>query len=311
MRVIFMGNPEFAVRSLEQLFRSNHKIIAVVTNPPKRMGRGNVEKRSALHDSAQSLNIPVIFAESLKSKSLLEQLQTLSPDLFCVVAYRILPKELLSVPIKGSINLHGSILPNYRGAAPIQRAIMNGDSQTGLTTFLLDNKVDTGQILLHQNVPISPEDNYGSLSEKMSKIGANLLLETVDKMENGLIVPINQDHEKATKASKIKSKEREIDWSLSSEKIHNHIRGITPIPGAFTTYKKHRFKIFKTEIISYSTPKANPGSIVKLTKTSMIIQTGEGELSILSLQREGKRRMEIEDFLKGSSLVEGEIFGLR
>lgn len=304
-----MGNPEFAVPSLQTLTASNHEIAAVVTNPPKRMGRGKNERPSAVHQAAIDLNIPVMFADSLKSEILHNQLNQLTPDLFCVVAYRILPKELLQIPRIGAINLHGSLLPIYRGAAPIQRAIMNGDISTGLTTFFLNKKVDTGEILLQKSIQIKSKDTYGTLSETMSILGADLLLDTIDMLESGRVEPVQQDHTQTTSAPKIKSEEREINWSNTASEICNHIRGITPIPGAYTTYKNRRFKLFETDVVSSQSVSGVPGMITEVTKSTLIVNTGNGLLSILSLQREGKKRMLIKEFLIGSPFKAGDIFG--
>ncbi|MBC8215992.1 MAG: methionyl-tRNA formyltransferase [Candidatus Marinimicrobia bacterium] len=309
MRVIFMGNPEFAVPCLQRLNASSHEVVAVVTNPPKRMGRGKKERISDVHRAAVDLKLPVIFAESLKEASLISRLTDLSPGLFAVVAYRILPKKLLAIPVVGSVNLHGSLLPAYRGAAPIQRAIMNGDSSTGLTTFLLDTKVDTGKILIQKKMEITSEDTYGTMSEKMSIAGAELLTKTMDAIETKTVQLTSQDHSSATSAPKIRPEEREINWSNSAKIIRNIVRGITPVPGAFTTKDSTRIKILKTGVVSSTKHKATPGTVTELTKTSLIVQTGDGSLSILSLQREGKKKMEIADFLKGSFLKLGDILG--
>ncbi len=304
-----MGNPEFAVPCLQRLNASSHEVVAVVTNPPKRMGRGKKEQNSDVHCAAVDLNLPVIFAETLKEASLVSRLTDLSADVFAVVAYRILPKELLAIPVVGSVNLHGSLLPAYRGAAPIQRAIMNGDSSTGLTMFLLDTKVDTGKILTQKKMEITSEDTYGTMSEKMSIAGAELLTKTMDAIETKTVQPTSQDHSNATSAPKIRPEEREINWSNSAEEIRNIVRGITPIPGAFTTKDSTRIKILKTEVISPSQPKTVPGTVTELTKTSLIIQTGDGSLSILSLQREGKKKMKIVDFLKSDFFKVGDKLG--
>lgn len=304
-----MGNPEFAVPCLQRLNASSHEVVAVVTNPPKRMGRGKKERISDVHRAAVDLKLPVIFAESLKEASLISRLTDLSPDLFAVVAYRILPKKLLAIPVVGSVNLHGSLLPAYRGAAPIQRAIMNGDSSTGLTTFLLDTKVDTGKILIQKKMEITSEDTYGTMSEKMSIAGAELLTKTMDAIETKTVQLTSQDHSSATSAPKIRPEEREINWSNSAKIIRNIVRGITPVPGAFTTKDSTRIKILKTGVVSSTKHKATPGTVIELTKTSLIVQTGDGSLSILSLQREGKKKMEIADFLKGSFLKLGDILG--
>ena len=308
MRIIFMGNPEFAVPCLKCLAQSDHHVTAVMTNPPKKMGRDNKERRSQIDAAACELNIPVIHAGLLNSIDLIDQLTELNPDLFAIVAYRVLPKELLLIPSIGSVNLHGSLLPAYRGAAPIQRAIMNGDKVTGLTTFLLKPSVDTGDILYQEKVTIHPDDTYGTLSERMSQIGSSLLLKTINNLMEKSITPVKQDNSIATQAPKIQSAERIINWNDNAVNITNKVRGLNPKPVAHTTLNGKWIKIFHASLINENY-QLTPGTIIERTKMGLLIQTGEGGLFIHSLQKEGKKRMDIQEFLQGASIKEGDQLG--
>ena len=212
------------------------------------------------------------------------------------------------IPKKGSINLHASLLPHYRGAAPIQRAIMNGDRETGLTTFIIRKLVDTGSILMRVKVPINDSDTYGTLSEIMSKKGAYLLLETLNRLKDNSLSPQEQEHSIATSAPKIKEGDSRIDWAQPAEIIHNQIRGLAPIPGAFTYWKGMRFKILRSRV-NQSNEKKNPGSVAYCDKKQLIIQAGYGQIKLLTMQREGKKIMETPDFLNGVDVIIGDTLG--
>jgi len=307
MQVVFMGNPIFAVPSLQMLYDSSHSILAVVTNPDKDQGRGRTPKPTPIALFAREKNIPLIQPDSLKEGSLAVRLQNLNPELFVVVAYKILPSSLLQIPRFGCVNLHGSILPKYRGAAPIQWALMNGDSKTGLTTFILAPKVDTGDILLKQEVVIYPDDNFGSLSHRMAYLGSGLLKETLDRIEKGNTSAITQDSSLATKAPKIKPDMCLINWERSARHIRNQIRALSPSPGAYTLLKGKRLKLFQTKI-SNRKPSIS-GEIVSIGKERFSVSCGEGSLDIFEVQLEGKRRMTVNVFLQGFSLSVGERFG--
>ncbi|MEE8479500.1 MAG: methionyl-tRNA formyltransferase, partial [Candidatus Neomarinimicrobiota bacterium] len=242
MHIIFMGNPDFAVPSLQRITESSHKIISVVSNPPKRIGRGNKIKETAVGIKAKALEISLLQPPKLYDKQLLQYLLWMKPDIFEVVAYKILPDRLLSIPKYGAINLHPSLLPKYRGAAPIQRAIINGDSQTAVTTISLSKHIDSGKILLQEIVDIKDEDNYGTLAIRLSEIGADLVVSTLNGIEAGNLQGICQDESMATLAPKIKSDDYKIDWTQTAEQIHNLIRAFSPSPGAFTTFKSKRIK---------------------------------------------------------------------
>ena len=303
-----MGNPEFAVPSLKNIVESEYALLAVVSNPSKPTGRKKTEKITKVGEFAKSQNIPLLQPQTLDDPKFLEEINTFNPDYFLVVAFKILPDSLLNIPQKGSINLHASLLPHYRGAAPIQRAIMNGERETGLTTFIIRRLVDTGSILMRVKVPINDSDTYGTLSEKMSKEGAYLLLETLNRLKDNSLSPQEQEHSIATSAPKIKEGDTRIDWAQPAEIIHNQIRGLAPIPGAFTYWKGMRFKILRSRV-NQSNEKKNPGSVAYCDKKQLIIQAGYGQIKLLTMQREGKKIMETPDFLNGVDVIIGDTFG--
>ena len=300
-----MGNPQFAVPSLRKLVESDHDILSVVTNPPKPAGRGKQLIKSPVAECAKELNLPIIETDELKSEKILHTLRDLNGDVFAVVAYRILPKKVINIPLKGAINLHGSLLPKYRGAAPIQWALINGESETGLTTFIIQPKVDKGNILLQKTIKIDPDDNYGSLAEKMSHTGAELLVNTVDRFESENVEPYNQLDSNATMAPKITPALTNISWEKSAKEIHNLIRGLAPFPGARTVLDSKTLKIFKTKYIEENSTN-NSGEISNIGKDSFNVQTGKGQLIVLEVQVEGKRRMNAGDFLRGVQLDIGK-----
>ena len=300
-----MGNPQFAVPSLRKLVESDHDILSVVTNPPKPAGRGKQLIKSPVAECAKELNLPIIETDELKSENFLHTLRDLNGDVFAVVAYRILPKKVINIPLKGAINLHGSLLPKYRGAAPIQWALINGESETGLTTFIIQPKVDKGNILLQKTIKIDQDDNYGSLAEKMSHTGAELLVNTVDRFESENVEPYNQLDSNATMAPKITPALTNISWEKSAKEIHNLIRGLAPFPGARTVLDSKTLKIFKTKYIEENSTN-NSGEISNIGKDSFNVQTGKGQLIVLEVQVEGKRRMSAGDFLRGVQLDIGK-----
>jgi methionyl-tRNA formyltransferase len=305
MKIVFMGNPQFAVPSLRKLVESDHDILSVVTNPPKPAGRGKQLIKSPVAECAKELNLPIIETDELKSENFLHTLRDLNGDIFVVVAYRILPKKVINIPLKGAINLHGSLLPKYRGAAPIQWALINGESETGLTTFIIQPKVDKGNILLQKTIKIDPDDNYGSLAEKMSHTGAELLVNTVDRFESENVEQYNQLDSNATMAPKITPALTNISWEKSAKEIHNLIRGLAPFPGARTVLDSKTLKIFKTKYIEENSTN-NSGEISNIGKDSFNVQTGKGQLIVLEVQVEGKRRMSAGDFLRGVQLDIGK-----
>ncbi len=298
MKIIFMGTPDFAVPSLKILIDNNYDVPAVVTAPDRERGRGQKISYTAVKEFALRNNIIVLQPEKLRDENFISQLKNFNADAFVVVAFKILPTEVFSIPPKGTFNLHGSLLPKYRGAAPIQWALINGEHETGVTTFFLDEKVDTGKLILQERIKIDDEDDFGTLHDRMSLIGAGAVLNTVRLIESGNAKLITQDNSLATSAPKITKETAIIDWSLPADKIHNLVRGLSPFPAAFFYYKEKILKIYKTKI-NYE-EKLSPSEI-KQTKTKLFIGCGEGSLEILELQHEGKKKLKAEEFLRGFS----------
>jgi len=299
MKIVFMGTPDFSLPSLKMLLESNHEVLAVVTQPDKERGRGKKLSFTSVKQFAVEHKIPFYQPEKLKrNQEFIEQMKALQSDLFVVVAFRILPKEIFEIPKYGSFNLHGSYLPKYRGAAPIQWALINGEKETGLTTFKLAEKVDTGNIYLQQKLEILPGDNFETLHDRMSKLGAKLVLKTVDIIESENYELQKQNDSLASPAPKITKEICLIDWNKSATEIHNLVRGLSPYPAAFFNFKNKVIKIYKSEVVSGVNLK--PFQFHQ-TKTELIIGCGKDALKILEIQQEGKKRMGIEEFLRGFS----------
>ena len=302
-----MGNPSFSLPALEKVIESNHELISVVSNPPKKMGRGKYFNYTAVGEYAKRNNISLIHPKSLDSKIFLEQLKALEPDLFVVVAYKILPKSLIEIPQYGSVNLHASVLPKYRGAGPIQWALMNGDTSTGVTIFQIKPDVDTGDILLQKKIGIKKEDNMLSLGMRLCTEGAKLLVTVIDKIENNDINRIPQKKLGVTLAPKITKAMTFINWSWSAKKIHNWIRGLSPFPGMITKYNNKNLILFKTEL--FPGKESRIGEVIISNKKQLVISTGDGLLSILEIQLEGKKKLLINEFLNGNSIISGSRLG--
>ena len=308
MKVVFMGNPEIAKQTLTALHESKHEVISVVSNSPKSMGRGRTLNYSPIGKLAQELKLDFIPAESVEDQDFHFKLKSLSPDLFVVVAYKILPRDLLKIPKIGAVNLHASLLPKYRGAAPIQHALLNGDEETGITTFFIEPNVDTGAILLQEKIIVNHEDDFGSLSKRIMVQGAALMLRTLDKIEDGTVQAINQNNDLASLAPKIRKEMYKIDWSQTAQKIHNQIRAFSPSPGAFTTLNEKRLKIFKSKVLM-GKQSTGSGKISLLEKKRMAISCGEGELEIFEIQLADKRRMSMAACLQGVQFNLGDPIG--
>ena len=306
MKIIFMGTPEFAVPSLIKLTENNYKPVAVVTGLDKKQGRGQKLISTPVKIIAEKLNIPLIQPLNLKDPAFLKQIKSIDADLACVVAFRILPEEMLTIPKMGTINLHGSLLPFYRGAAPIQRAIMAGEKETGVTTFFIKKTVDTGNILLQDSLKIDANEDFGSVHDRLSELGGDLLLETVRGVNSGNIEERKQDDSLATKAPKIDTSDLNINWSNSAKSIHDQVRGLSPFPGLSTKLMNKKIKIFKSEVEEEIPAKFSPGEVTSVEKDYFTVATGKGGLRILELQREGKNRIKCADFLRGMDVSVGE-----
>ncbi len=305
--IVFMGTPEFAVPSLQVLLREQYPVLAVVTAAEKPRGRGRLVSSTAVSECAAKHGLPLLQPESLRSPEFITRLRDLQPDILIVVAFRILPPEVFRIPRIASFNLHASMLPAYRGAAPINRAIMNGETVTGLTTFVLADKVDTGGIILQQSIPINQDDNAGSLHDRLSVEGSRMVLATVRLLEAGKAKPVPQNDSLATPAPKIRKEDCRIDWNRPAIAIHNQIRGLSPHPAAFTVHRGKILKIYKstpTMVASAGTP-----GTIYAGKDFLQIATADFLLSIEEIQLEGKRRMGMSEFLRGYEIGNGEEIG--
>ena len=301
-RIIFMGTPAFAVASLSALLAAKMNVVGVVTAPDKPGGRGMQLQQSAVKQFAITHNLPLLQPEKLKSTEFFEALSAWKPDLQVVVAFRMLPEKIWSFPPMGTLNVHGSLLPQYRGAAPINWAILNGEKETGVTTFQLQHAIDTGDILLQDRIAISENMTAGELHDTMMKVGANLLVKTLNGIINNSITSVPQseavDGIEIKHAPKIFTKDCEINWDLPVEKIHNHIRGLAPFPGAITKVDGKIVKLYSTAIV-HETPKELTGTFVTDGNTFAKFACKNGYLNINDIQWEGKKRMPIADFLRG------------
>jgi len=300
-RIIFMGTPAFAVASLSALLKAKMNVVAVVTAPDKPGGRGMQLQESAVKQFAIENNIPVLQPEKLKSPEFFEAIKTLQPDLQVVVAFRMLPEIIWSFPPMGTLNVHGSLLPQYRGAAPINWALINGEKETGVTTFQLQHAIDTGAILLQDKIAIPENMTAGELHDTMMEVGAQLLIKTVDGLVNKTIEAIQQiNHDAANlkHAPKIFTKDCEINWQNKVQDIHNLVRGLAPFPGAITKIDNKTVKLFSTYVINEN-PSETIGSFITDGKTYAKIACSNGYLGLNDIQWEGKKRMPIINFLRG------------
>ncbi|MBD8487487.1 methionyl-tRNA formyltransferase [Echinicola sp. CAU 1574] len=302
LRIIYMGTPEFAVPSLEILVENGWNVVAVITAPDKPKGRGQKLIPSAVKVAAEKHDIPVLQPTNLKAPDFIEELKSYQADIQVVVAFRMLPEVVWNMPPKGTFNLHASLLPNYRGAAPINWAIINGEKETGVTTFFLKHEIDTGSIIFQEKEPILSEDNIGSLYEKLMKRGSKLVLKTIEEVAKGKVTTAIQDESLAHHhAPKIFKETCEINWEKSAIDVHNLVRGLSPYPAAWTTLNEKICKIYESSLIE-SLPDKVPGEFETDNKTYLHIQTGKGALSIKELQLQGKKRMNIDEFLRGNKL---------
>ncbi len=306
MRIIFFGTPDFAVSSLKALLESGEDMLSVVTQPDRVKGRGHTLSGPPLKEFALSKGIPILQPPGIKSPSFLEELKALGPDVIVVVAYgKIIPASILKLPPLGCINVHASLLPKYRGAAPIQRALINGEARTGVTTMLMDEGLDTGDILLQQEAEIRDEDTAYSLGIRLSWIGASLLCRTLKGLKDGSIHPRPQTGT-PTYAPPLKKEEGKIEWSLPAKKIFDLIRGIYPWPGAYSYLNKERITVIKARVVDSDEGVA--GRIEKVSQEGFSVGTGEGVLSVIEVKPEGKRSMPASAFAHGRNLKGGAFF---
>lgn len=309
MRIVFFGTSDFAVPGLVKL-NASHELTAVVTKSDKPKGRHLLTKSSPVKSKAQELNIPLFFIEGLPRERIISELKKYDADLFVVVAYgEILSSEILTIPKFYSIGLHGSLLPRYRGAAPINWAILNGDKETGVTVFKLDESMDAGDIILDKAIKILDSDNADTLSLKLSVTGADLLSEAIPLIERGEVKFIKQKGKKATFAPKLKKEDGIIDWTKSAVEIHNKVRAMYNWPGAFSNLSGRTVKIWQTHVVeSQSEGVNNPGEIIKIEPNGIFVACGKGMLWIKELQAEGGKRMPVSEYLRGHKIVVGDFF---
>ena len=321
--IVFMGTPDFAKESLEAIYNAGHNIIAVITNPDRPKGRGMKMIASPVKEFAIEKSIPVLQPE--KIREIKDTLEQINPDLFCVVAYgKILPQDILDIPKKGSINVHGSLLPQYRGAAPIQWAVLNGDKKTGITTMYMNAGMDTGDMILQEEVQIGDDETTGELWDRLSKIGAKLLVETVAKIEKGTAPRTPQSGE-FTMAPMLNKEMARIDWiNKNSREIKNLVRGLNPIMGAYTTYNDKKIKIWRAgsieldefienhpEFADYKVSLNNMegGAVIYSDiKQGLYVKAKTGIVIIQEVQAENAKRMPVQDFLRGNLIQTGEVF---
>lgn len=301
-RIVFLGTPDFAVESLKALLEAGYNVVGVVTAPDKPAGRGQKLSESAVKQYAQEQGLPILQPLKLKDPEFIAQLSALKPDLQVVVAFRMLPETVWNLPPKGTVNVHGSLLPKYRGAAPINWAILNGEKETGVSTFKLQHEIDTGDILLQEKMPIGPNETAGELHDRMKVEGAQLLVKTLRELASGTLKASPQQLNSDTKhAPKLFKTDCEIDWNNTSEQIHNLIRGLSPYPTAFTVLGDKTLKIFSAEI-EPGKPEIPAGTFSSDHKSYLKFAATDGYLSLKEMQLEGKKKMGIEEFLRGIRL---------
>ncbi|MBC8257075.1 MAG: methionyl-tRNA formyltransferase [Candidatus Marinimicrobia bacterium] len=308
MKLVFFGTPEFAVPTLDSLHDSDHDILGVVTSPDKKSGRGLKIQSSAIKKSAEKYGLPIYQPESTGSKQLQSILTQINPDIYVVVAYKILPELILNIPRRGAVNLHASLLPKYRGAAPVNHAILNGETEIGLTTFLIQKKVDTGDLLLQRSFDMDNSITTGEALSKLSFIGADLVIKTLNALSQNKLNPIKQNNDKATFAPKISVQDCKINWNKPASMIHNKIRAFSPKPGAFTFYKNKRVKLFGSKVLQYlPNSKLLPGQI-EYADSIFKIGTDTEPIQITNIQIEGKKKLQVSEFILGYPKITGGYF---
>jgi methionyl-tRNA formyltransferase len=307
MRIVFMGTPEFSVGTLEALLAAGHQVVAVVTQPDRMKGRGKTVQFPPVKEAALAHKLPVYQPEKVRDPEFIRILRDLSAEIIVVVAFgQILPKEILELYPYGCVNVHASLLPAYRGAAPYQWAVINGETVTGVTTMQMNEGLDTGDILEKIEVAISPEETAGSLHDKLSCAGAALCVQTLQALAEGTVVPVPQKEEDSSYAKMLKKDMGKIDWGKSAEEIERLIRGLNPWPSAYTRLGGKTLKIWKAAVLEGEPEDVLPGSFVFFDKKNWVIQTGHGRLSLLEVQLEGKKRMGVEEFLRGYAMEKEE-----
>ncbi|MBT3922747.1 MAG: methionyl-tRNA formyltransferase [Nitrospina sp.] len=308
MNILFMGTPEFALPTLKALHHSSHSLLAVITQPDKPKGRGQKLLVSPIKQYALDFNLPILQPKTVNDPEFIGSLQKNQPDIIIVIAFgQILSENFLKIPKQFCINLHSSLLPKYRGAAPIHRSILNGDTRTGVTSMIMDKGMDTGDILLMKETPIHESDNAQTLHDNLSEMGGVLVLETLKRLEENTLLPTPQDHSKATYAPKLKKEEGLVKWDQPATTLLNQVRGLTPWPGTYTLLNKKRLRILKVQVTE-GTPDDSPGRVERITDAGIEVGTGQDRLIITELQPEGKKSMSAKSFLAGYKIERGILF---
>lgn len=306
MRVVFLGTPTFAVASLEAVAASRHEVAAVVTNPDRAAGRGRKLRPPPVKEAAQRLGLPVLQPASPKDPALPDQLRALEADAFAVIAFSILPKALLAIPRMGSVNVHPSLLPAYRGAAPIIWALFDGCTETGISTFRLNPRVDAGDILLQKRVAIGADETAGELEARLAIDGADLLVASLDGLEDGTIEPQSQGKEGVSRAPKLTKQDGWLDWSWPAERVRNRIRGANPMPGAHTTWSGGSLKVHRAVA---ATQTGEPGTVLAADESGILVACSQHSVLLTEVQPEGRPRMDAGAFVRGYRLAAGERLG--
>ena len=309
MKILFLGTAEFACPTLESLLASRHEVMGVVTQPDRPKGRGQKLIPTPVKSIALKAHLPVHQPEKIRDPAFLKILESLRPELMAVAAYgQILSAPVLAVPPRGCVNVHGSLLPKYRGAAPIVRAILGGESRTGITTMFMDPGMDTGPILLTEETEIGEEDTAGTLHDRLARIGARLLLRTLDELEQNTLAPKPQDHSRATLAPKIEKEEAHVLWSAPARQVFNQVRAFDPWPGAYTSWAGRTVKLFRPRLME-AEGKESPGTVIEASAEGIRIASPQGSLLIREVQMESRPRMKVSDFLRGNHLTAGMRLG--
>jgi methionyl-tRNA formyltransferase len=305
MRLVYLGTPEFAVPTLERLVEAGHQVETVVTQPDRPRGRGQHPAPSPVKQAAQRLGLAVFQPERVRRPEAVETLRALQPDAMVIVGYgQIIPQIIIDIPPHGIINVHGSLLPKYRGAAPIQWAVANGETRTGVTTMQIDAGLDTGDMLLKAETVIGPAEDSLSLGRRLAEMGAALCVETLDRIAANQIVPEKQDPAQATYAPILKKEDGRIDWHLPAQVIHDRVRGFQPWPGGYTTYRGQTLHVWRSKVAASG---GTPGQVI--ARKPLLVAAGSGSLELLEVQLEGRKRIAAADFVNGQRVAQGEIWG--
>lgn len=310
MKVIYMGTPDFSVPPLEKLIENNYEVALVVTQPDKERGRGREVSMSPVKQCALKHNIPVFQPQKIRESEAVEYLRGFGADIFVVAAFgQIVSEEILNMPKFGCVNIHASLLPKYRGAAPIQWSILDGEEYTGVTIMKMAKGVDTGDIYSSKSVKIEDDETADSLFDKLTYVGAELLIETLPKIENGSLIPTPQDESLSTHTSKITKEMGKIDWSFDAARIERYVRGLNSWPSSYSYLDKKTLKIWKAKVTDVSTKKEIPGAIVEVSKDYFVVATKDYGVALYEIQLEGKKRMTVHDFLLGYRIEKGTVLG--